>query len=306
MAAKIVVVGSYNIDFVFQVESLPRPGETVSSQSLMRHHGGKGSNHAIAAARLGADVTLVACVGDDGFGQEAIAWWQREGIHTDYVVQDTQRPTGTASIYVSADGENMISIAGGANTSFLPEHVAAAEAVIAAADVVITVLEVPIPVAQMALKLARRHQTRSILNPAPAKNASIELMTYADIVTPNELELEAIYGEVDLIRGEGAEYMLTSDAQIIVTTLGAQGSRWITRADTMGVQGYVVDTIDTTGAGDCFGGALAVAIAEGKELTDALDFANAAAALSTMKRGAARSMPFRNDVLALMQGEFPD
>jgi ribokinase len=295
MPAKIVVVGSYNIDFIFQVEAFPRPGETVGSESLMRYHGGKGSNHAIAAARLGADVTLIACVGNDGFGIEAVNLWRNEGIDTHYIMRDTDRPTGTASIYVTPDGENMISLALGANKSLLPQHVEAAAEAIATADIVITVLEVPLPTVYTTLHLARRQRTRSILNPSPARYASMELMAYADIVTPNELELEAIYGQ-ELVLGEGAEYMLASESQVIVTTMGAQGSRWIKRNGTMGIPAYMVDSIDTTAAGDCFGGALAVSLAEGMALSDALRFANAAAAISTTRRGAARAMPDRATV----------
>lgn len=306
MPAKIVVVGSYNIDFVFQVESFPRPGETVSSDSLMRFHGGKGSNQAVAAARLGAEVTMLACVGNDGFGAEAVSWWRREGINTEYVMRDTERPTGTASIYVDMAGENMISIALGANNSLAAEHVYAAEAAIAAADVVVCGLEIPLSTARAALNIARQHRVRSLLNPAPAEQASMELMTYADVVTPNELELEEIYGDMDLITGAGAEYMLASESQVIVATLGAQGARWIKRDDTMGIPGYVVDTVDTTGAGDCFSGALAVALAEGQGLSDAVRFSNAAAALSTTKRGGAKAMPTRAAVDSFINDQLLD
>lgn len=300
MNPKIVVVGSYNVDFIFQVNRFPAPGETVPSETVNRHHGGKGANQAVAAARLGADVQFIANVGNDMFGHSAIEFLQKQGVGTDFVKLDPNRPTGTASVYVDHAGDNMISLSLGANKNLSPAAVEAAEEIIAEADFLLTQLETPVATAQSALSIARRNGVRTILNPAPAIKASMDLMAYADIITPNEIEMDQIYGDIDFLDADAAAYMLASESQIIVMTLGPQGARWITRDDTMGIQGFGVDTIDTTGAGDCFCGALAVGLAEGFDLSDAVRFANAAAALSTTRTGAAKSMPRREAVQELL------
>lgn len=301
MATKVVVVGSYNEDFIFTVSDFPQAGETLNSNTMQRSHGGKGSNQAIAAKRLGAEVTLVACVGNDVFGQLALHFWQQEGINIDHVRMDTERPTGTASIMVNSNGENMITLSAGANGVLSADDVEKAFAEIEEADVLLVQLEIPLKTAEAALRLAKRKKMLTILNPAPPLAGVLDLTAYADVVTPNEFELEAIYGSIDdLLHSDSAAYMLASEQQTVVVTLGDQGARWIKRDGTMGVPAFQVEVVDTTGAGDAFGAALGIALHEGRELTDAVRFANAAAALATMHHGAATIMPTRAAVEAFL------
>lgn len=300
MATKIAVVGSYNEDFIFTVGDFPQAGETLNSNTMQRSHGGKGSNQAVAAKRLGAEVYLIACVGNDVFGQLAIQFWQSEGVNVDYVRVDETRPTGTASIMVNSAGENMITLSAGANGSLSVEDVESALSLIEA-DVLLVQLEIPLKTAEAALRAAKRKKMLTILNPAPALEGVLDLTAYADVVTPNEFELEHIYGSMDdLLNTDSAAYMLASEEQLVVVTLGDQGARWIKRNGTMGVPAFTVDVVDTTGAGDAFGAALALALHEGQDINAAVTFANAAAALATTNHGGATSMPTRQQVDAFL------
>ena len=279
---KIVVLGSFNMDLVTYVERIPNLGETVTDGTLHTLHGGKGSNQAVAAARLGADVTFIGCVGDDQFAQEAYDLWQKEGINTDYVRQAENIATGTASILVDANGENMIAVAPGANRELQKSDVLAAEDAIANADILMAQLEVPLDVVEFAFEIAQKHQTTILLNPAPVRDGLEKLIHLADIITPNEGEAQAL--------GD-----LPPD-KIIVTTLGSKGARWHNQNQSGIVSAFKVEAIDTVGGGDAFNAGLAVALAEEKSLEDAVKFANAVAGLAVTKRGATASMPTRSEV----------
>lgn len=301
MVAKIVVVGSFNMDLVVLSPHLPRVGETVAASRFFTGPGGKGSNQAVAAARLGAEVTFVGRIGQDAFGEAAMELWKGEGINTQFVVRDPKAATGVASIMVDDSGDNMIAVALGANAKLTREDVDAAEAEIEAADIMLLQLEIDHDVAAYALRLSRKLKTLTILNPAPATEIPMELLVYPDFLTPNEYELEQIYGEHNIYESDSADYLLASDEQVVVVTMGAQGARWISRGGTAGVPTFPVDVVDTTGAGDAFNGALAVALAEGQTVSDAITFANATAALCVTRAGATASMPPRNSVEALLR-----
>jgi ribokinase len=301
LTAKIVVVGSFNMDLVLNVSHLPRPGETVMATHFASGPGGKGSNAAIAAARLGAEVSFVARVGTDVYGTEALRIWQAEGINLDYIVRDDGAATGVAPVLVDAEGENMIAVALNANDRLTTADIDAALPAIEAADVLLTQFEIPQAAAAYALQVARRSRTRTILNPAPAEGVTLDMLVYADVLTPNEIELDALYGDSSLYRHDAAEYLLTSDEQVVIITMGPHGARWIKRDGTAAVGAYTVDVADTTGAGDAFNGALAVALAEGQSLETAIHFANAAGALCTTRPGAGLSMPRRDEVEALLK-----
>jgi ribokinase len=295
MTAKIVVIGSFNTDLTTYMERLPRPGETVHGRKFVTGPGGKGSNQAVAAARLGADVKFVGRVGTDSFGDMALNMWQREGINTAYVVRDPEQATGVAPILVEDSGENMIVVALGANLTVSPADIDAARDAIAGADVVITQLEIRHETTAYALKAAREYGVRTILNPAPASPLPQEVIALADYLTPNETELEILYsGSVDK--------RPVSDTQTLIMTAGADGAVW-TRYDGTGkVPTFKVKVVDTTGAGDAFNGGLAVALAEGKSLEEAIRFANATAALCVTRLGTAPSMPQRSEVETLLNG----
>ncbi len=301
MTAKIVVVGSFNADLVAYLERMPRPGETVHGDRFATSAGGKGSNQAVAAARLGAEVTFIGRVGKDVFANLAYEIWDAEGINRDFVSTDADYATGVAPILVDSSGENMIVVVLGANSRLTAADIDAARERIAAADVLVTQLEINLDMAQYALETAKQLGVVTILNPAPAAAIPQSLIDLADYLTPNETELETLAG----LAGDfaaAARSLLTRDGQTAVVTLGAQGAQIVSGAASAIVPTYAVDVVDTTGAGDAFNAGLAVALAEGKALEEAVRFANAAAALSVTKPGAAPSAPCRAEVDALYEG----
>lgn len=300
MTANIVVVGSFNADLTSYMERMPRAGETVHGHKFVAGPGGKGSNQAVAAARLGADVTFVGRIGQDVFAPLALNLWKQEGVNTDYVRQDAQHATGVAPIFVDDAGENSIVVVLGANLAVAKSDVDAAADVIAQADVLLTQLEIDYDTVGYALKIAKQKGVQTILNPAPAGHLPAEVVMLADYVTPNETELEALSGRSDMSIEEAARSLLTSDDQTVIITLGSQGARYVRQGETALIPSYNVDVVDTTGAGDAFNAALAVALAEEKTTVDAIAFANAAAALCVTKRGTAPSMPIREEVEALI------
>ena len=300
MTAKIVVVGSFNADLMAYLERMPKPGETVHGDRFETGAGGKGSNQAVAAARLGAEVTFIGRVGVDVFANLACEIWDAEGVNRDFVTQDEEHATGVAPILVDSSGENMIVVVLGANLRLQPSDIDAARQRIAAADVLIVQLEVNFDIVAYALQTAKELGVTTILNPAPAAAIPQETIRLADFLTPNETELETLSGsgaDVEV----AARSLLTRDDQTAVVTLGARGAQIVTSVESSAVSSYEVDVVDTTGAGDAFNAGLAVALAEGKALADAVRFANATAALCVTKRGTARSTPYRADVDALLE-----
>jgi len=300
MTAKIVVVGSFNTDLTAYAERMPRPGETLSGKKFVTGPGGKGSNQAVAAARLGAEVTFIGRVGNDVFAEIAYNIWRAEGINTDYVIRDADHSTGVAPIWVDDKGENSIIVILGANLNMQKSDVDAAAKLIAEADVLITQLEINYDMVAYALQVARQHGVRTILNPAPAGKLPADVIALADYITPNETELEELSNHVSASVEEAARSLLSSPDQTVVVTRGADGAQWVRQQGSLLLPTFKVDVVDTTGAGDAFNGGLAVALAEGKSLDEAIRFANATAALCVTKPGTAPSMPQRADVEALL------
>ena len=299
MAAKIVVVGSFNNDLVSYMKRMPRPGETVHGDTFVTGAGGKGSNQAVAAARLGADVTFIGRLGKDVFANLAYAIWDAEGVNHEFVVQDEQHATGVAPIFVDSAGENMIVVVLGANSRVQSSDIDAARERIAAADVLVVQLEINYDMVTYALQVAKEVGITTILNPAPAASLSKETIELADYLTPNETELESLSGGpiTDVI--DAAQSLMTRDDQTVIVTMGAQGAQIVSKNRNALLPTFKVNVVDTTGAGDAFNAALAVALAEGKALEDAVRFANATAALCVTKAGAAGSAPYRADADAL-------
>jgi ribokinase len=300
MPAKIVIVGSFNMDLTTYMEQLPRRGETVNGRKFVTGPGGKGSNQAVAAARLGADVTFIGRVGHDAFGDTAVNTWKQEGINTDFVVRDPNNATGVAPIFVEdSTGENIIVVALGANLAMTQADIDAAADVIANADVLITQLEINYDMVGYALQVAKSKGARTILNPAPAGKLPAEVVALADYMTPNQTELETLSGQSGDV-ATAARSLITTEQQAVVVTMGKEGAMWVNRDGQGMIPSYKVKVVDTTGAGDAFNGGLAVALAEGHDLADALAFANATAALCVTKPGTAPSMPQRHEVDALL------
>jgi len=293
--ARVVVVGSANTDMVARVARLPKPGETVLGTEFQSVPGGKGANQAVAAARLGAVVTFVACVGADALGDGLVLGLEAEGIHTRYVVRDPDAPTGVALITVDeATGENVIVVASSANAKLSVGLVEMAGDAIRAADVLVCQLESPLETVTAALKLAREAGKTTILNPAPAQPLTDELLSLVSVLTPNETEAALLAGNAQATPEAAAATLRAKGAGQIVVTLGAAGVLLVTEdGETRVPSRSVPQVVDTTAAGDCFAGALAVALGEGKPLAQAAAFASAAAALSVTKTGAQPSLPSR-------------
>lgn len=298
MPVKIVVLGSFNADLVTYLQRLPTPGETVSGTRFTTGPGGKGSNQAVAAARLGAQVTFIGRVGQDTLADIGLSLWNAEGIDSSYVQRDPQLATGVAVIFVEAGGQNEIVVTLGSNGALSPADVDRAEATIASADFLMVQLETNLDTVAYALGVARRHHVRTMLNPAPAQPLPAALLANVDYLTPNEHELTLIAGEQDPAKAQAA--LLQAGAQTVVVTLGEAGARWVTADGSGQVPTYAVNVVDTVGAGDAFCAGFAVALAEGKTIEAALAFANAVGALSVTKPGAASSMPYRGDVDAFL------
>jgi ribokinase len=294
MASRVLVVGSANVDFTLALERLPEPGETVSEGTLLIARGGKGANQAVAARRLGADVRLIGCVGDDASGREVRAALAEEGVGVAGIASTAQAPTGTALILVDRAGRNQIGVAPGANRALAVAHVHARADDFAWAQVVVASCEIPLECVAAALELARRGGATTILNPAPVPRAPIDRLDLVDYLTPNAGEAARLSGAT----GEeaAADALVARGAGTVIVTLGAAGALARGRAGTHRVPGVKVDAVDTTAAGDAFNGALAVALAERRNVASALGFANAAAALACTKRGAQPSLPTRAEV----------
>lgn len=284
MTAKIVVVGSFNADLTSYMEQMPRPGETVIGQRFITGPGGKGSNQAVAAARLGAEVTFVGRVGRDVFADYAFDIWNRETIRTNYVMRDEVNATGVASIFVDQAGENVIVVTPGANGAISRADIDAAAEAIARADILLTQLEIDPAITTYALQTARSQGVRAILNPAPASVVSAQMLALADVITPNETELTLIAGAADSSPEAIARTLITRPDQTIIVTLGAEGATAVRTNEHFRLPAFRIKVVDTTGAGDAFNGGLAVALAEGCNLRDSLRFASATAAYALVEQ----------------------
>ena len=303
--SRVLVVGSANVDFTVAVGRLPRPGETVTEGTLLVARGGKGANQAVAARRLGADVRLIGCVGDDAAGREIRQALVEEGIGVEALLTTAAAATGTALIVVDAEGRNQVAVAPGANRALTTEDVDRRDGDFAWAEVVVVSLEVPRASARRALERARRHGMLTILNPAPPPEGGLDFLDLADYATPNEHEAARLTG-LTLAgvedAGRVAAAVRARGAAHAILTLGAGGAFADGPGGRVHVPAFPVTAIDTTGAGDAFNGALAVALAERRGLADAVRFASAAAALACTRRGAQPSMPARAEVEARLGG----
>ena len=301
---RVVVVGSANTDMAVRVPTLPVPGETLLGSAFALMPGGKGANQAVAAARLGAVVTFIGCVGADGFGDMLALNLENEGISTQFVVRDPDAQTGVALITVDENfGENTIVVAPGANARLSPALVDMAAAALRDADVLLCQLEIPLETVLSALQIARAAGVTTILNPAPAQTLSAEMLSFVSVLTPNQTEAAQILGG-DYDPSASALMLKRRGVENVVVTLGAHGARLVTAKKNTGIPAFPTEHIvDTTAAGDCFNGALAVALGEGQTLEEAVKFANAAASLSVESEGAQPSLPNRLAVNKRLMGE---
>ncbi|MEU0116851.1 ribokinase [Streptomyces bobili] len=288
----IVVLGSTNMDLVAYVEKAPQRGETVTGREFRTIPGGKGANQAVAAAHAGGTVSVIGAVGNDSFGTRLRSTLEHSGVNTDHL-RTVESPSGTAHIVVDDEGGNAIVVVPGANGTV--DHLVPGDTVlIASADTLLLQLEIPLAAVVAGARAARAHGVRTILTPAPAQPLPPELLSVTDLLVPNEHEAAALTGRTD--PREAALALLDTVPQVVVT-LGAAGSLYATRgAEPVTVPAPRVTAVDSTGAGDTFVGALAVALGEERPVREALAWAAAAAAFSVQRPGASASMPYRSEI----------
>lgn len=298
--ARIVVVGSSNIDMVVKTDRIPGAGETLLGGDFVMVPGGKGANQAVCAAKLGADVKLVARVGEDVFGDTSLHNFESVGIDTRFVVRDAGYPSGVALITVDERGRNAIVVAPGANYALSPNDVENARDAIAEADAVVLQLEIPAETVEYTVELARSLGTPVVLNPAPIRPMSGDILSKVDVLTPNEYEAAGLLGRMgESVEDDpegAAQKLISMGARCVVITLGEKGAYIAGENVSEYIEPKKVSAVDTTAAGDAFTGALACGLAEGMELPEAARFATRVAALSVTKMGAQPSMPSRIEV----------
>lgn len=297
---KIVVIGSCNTDMVVKSERIPVPGETILGGAFMMNPGGKGANQAVAAARMGGNVTFICKTGNDLFGKQSVEMYNKENINTEYVFSDPNLPSGVALITVDASGENCIVVASGANASLSPQDLDYAKREIESADIVLLQLETPMDTVEYAAKMAYEKGIKVILNPAPAAFLSNALLSYLYAIIPNNSEAELISGikvtDWQSAR-QAANIMSAKGVDLVVITMGSKGAL-IKNGDTfMEVPVAKVKAVDTTAAGDTFCGAFCVALSEGIDIEDAVKFANKAAGITVTREGAQAAIPYRKEIL---------
>ncbi len=301
-AATVVIVGSINMDLVARVPRLPKPGETLAGTDFVTLPGGKGANQAVAVARLGGRAVMIGNVGDDVFGERLLRGLRQEGVDTRGVRTIPQTSSGVAVIAVEARGQNSIILVPGANHALRPEHIQAAERVIARADAVLVQLEIPLDTAAAALELARRHGVPTILDTAPVPPGGLpESLGSVDVLSPNQTEAALLTGRRCATREDAArvaEILFERHRPAaVVLKLGDQGaSVHLPGGWARFFPPQRVKAVDTTAAGDAFAAALALRLAEGGTLDDALPWANAAGALAATVLGAQNAMPTRTQV----------
>lgn len=302
---KVVMFGSYVADLTGTADRLPKAAETIFGDSFKTGPGGKGSNQAVAAHRAGADITLVTKIGRDTFGKQAIEFYQQENIPTDYILEDEEKGTGVALICVDkVTGQNQILVIPGACTNFTEKDFQKIEKAICEADVLLVQFEVNMDALQRAIDIADREGVTVILNPAPARKAPVEMLSRVDIIIPNEVEAEQFTG-VRVRDGDSAERAAkvfhSWGIRTVIITMGSKGVFVSNGKTGRMVPARVVNTVDTTGAGDAFCGGFTTAYCEGMNLFDAVEFGNVTASLSVQKFGTAPSMPARQEIDRVLQ-----
>ena len=298
-AGNLVVLGSINADHILNLETFPTPGETVTGNQYQVAFGGKGANQAVAAGRSGANIAFIACTGDDDTGERVRKQLASDNIDIAPVSVVAGESTGVALIFVNAEGENVIGIHAGANAALTTERVEAQRGIIAGAEALLMQLESPVESVLAAAKIAHENHTSVVLNPAPARVLSDELLALVDIITPNETEAEKLTGirvENDHDAARAALALHEKGIGTVIITLGSRGVWASVNGEGRRVPGFKVKAIDTIAAGDTFNGALVTALLEGKAMDDAIRFAHAAAAIAVTRKGAQPSVPWRKEI----------
>ncbi len=293
--AKIIVIGSSNTDMVVKTKKFPAPGETILGGEFFMFSGGKGANQAVAAARMGGEVTFICKTGDDIFGNRSLEIFKKEGINTSFAGTHSEKASGVALILVDSKGENQIVVAPGANNTLTDQDIQSAEKEIESAEIILMQLEIPISSVVFAAKLASQHKKKFVLNPAPAAQLPSELYKHLFLITPNETEAEILTGikvEDTLSARKAADKLLGYGVQNVIITLGAAGAYFENKERELSIKAPVAKAVDTTAAGDVFNGVLVVELTKGKNWEDAISIACKAASISVTRMGAQSSMPY--------------
>ncbi len=298
MKKNILVIGSSNMDMVVKVPHFPQPGETIMGGNFFMNQGGKGANQAVTVSRLDGNIDFICKTGNDSISKQMIDLFAAEGINTNWILKDKELPSGVAIIMVDKNAENNIVVAAGANGNLSCQDIDNSMEAIDNSDYILMQLEIPIETVEYVIKIASEKGKKVILNPAPMAKLSDNILKNIYLLTPNQVEAETLTGikiesensltkVADAIYGKGVEN--------VVITLGAEGA-FIYNGTSEKVPAIKTTPVDTTGAGDVFNGALTVALAEGKDLHEAVRFANKASAISITRDGAILSIPQRNEI----------
>lgn len=305
----VLIIGSSNMDLNIYSQRLPNPGETVTGGTFKQFLGGKGANQAVASVRSGAITIFIAKIGKDGFGDQMITRFSDEGIDTTHIIRDSQEASGVAFILIDDDGENMISVAPGANARLSKTDIEIVSDVIKNASVIVVQMEIPIETIEAIYSIASQGNAIKILNPAPLKPIPLDMLKNIDIIVPNEGELFRLHSLLKLegISGEGSEKIINASREIarlgvktIITTLGSKGCLIYEKETDQAIEvpAFKVKAIDTVGAGDCFNGVIASKLFQGETLINAVKYATAAASIAVTRKGAQESMPYEEEIEA--------
>ena len=299
MKSDIYIIGSSNTDMVIKSNSIPKPGETIIGGDFYSFQGGKGANQAVAASKLGGKVIFICKVGDDSLGNKSIKEYESHGINTEYICVEKDEHTGVALIMVDKEGENLISVASGANSKLKIKDIAFIEKKLKPNDLVLIQLEIPLEVVEFIISLCYRLRIKLILNPAPFQKIEDDYLKCIHTITPNMIEAESLTGikvfDIDSSR-VAAHKLIDKGIKNVFITMGNKGVFYITEDREGHILPKKVKAIDSTAAGDTFNGALAAALSFGMKIYDSVEFANSAASISVTKMGAQDSIPYINEL----------
>jgi ribokinase len=296
VAGKIVVLGSSNIDFILRIPRFHEPGETILGEDLVTAYGGKGANQAVAAKRLGGKVIFLTKLGNDHYGKRYREYLKQMGLPVSCLRRERTLPSGMALIEVNPRGENRIIVSPGANRSLSVKNLRKPSRFWQKGNIFVTQLEIPLDTVAEGLRAAKHHGAVTLLNPSPAVSLSPEILSCVDFLVPNETEIQSLTGtggkSMEAIRQMG-HWLLDRGVKNIIVTLGFQGLLFMNQKEEVRMEGFRVNAVDTTAAGDAFMGALAWGLSENRPIRDVLRLANGAGALTTTKLGAQPSLPTR-------------